>query len=80
MMIPEAGPRPLWVGQQKTDVVEHPCEFNHVGLLVNEPPHQDGDALRLVFRQRRSKRGDGTGFVMLSYFIVGFCEDITSRL
>jgi len=28
--------------QKKTDVVEHPEVFDHVGLLVNEPPGTAG--------------------------------------
>jgi hypothetical protein len=27
---------------KKTDEAEHPKEFNHVGLLVNEPPGSTG--------------------------------------
>jgi hypothetical protein len=29
-------------GQKKADVAEHPEVFNHVGLLVNEPPGKNG--------------------------------------
>jgi hypothetical protein len=28
--------------EQKTDVAEHPKAFDHVGLLVNEPPSRAG--------------------------------------
>jgi hypothetical protein len=32
----------LGTSKQKTDVVEHPKVFDHVGLLVSEPPSTAG--------------------------------------
>ena len=42
--------------QKKTDVAEHPEVFDHVGILVNEPPRQDRVALCLVIRRFLGKR------------------------
>ena len=46
-LVPEF--RPCWLrprarhrAQKKTDVWEHPGVFEHVGLLVNEPPGTAG--------------------------------------
>ncbi len=36
--------------KKETDVVEHPEVFDHVGLLVNEPPGFHRSALHLVIR------------------------------
>jgi hypothetical protein len=44
---PGAAARP----EKKTDVVENPEGFNHVGLLVNKPPGLDRAALYLVIRR-----------------------------
>ena len=33
---------PAFPRNKKADVAEHPKVFNHVGLLVNEPPGQPG--------------------------------------
>ena len=40
---------------EKTDVVEHPEVFDHVGLLVNEPPRPGRVALQLVIRRIQHK-------------------------
>ena len=37
--------------QKKADVTGHPLVLNHVGLLFNGPPPQNGVALHLVIRQ-----------------------------
>jgi len=42
-MMPVANAEPCWLrpprqAQKKPDVSEHPEGFDHVGLLVNEPP------------------------------------------
>src|SRR5690348_606644 len=42
---------------KKADVMEHPQVFDHVGLLVNEPPRHSRVALRLVFRLSSQRRG-----------------------
>jgi len=36
--------------RKKADVAEHPEVFDHVGLLVNEPPGTGRVALHLVIR------------------------------
>ncbi len=35
-------PKPRKAAKKKADVVEHPEVFDHVGLLVNEPPKRTG--------------------------------------
>jgi hypothetical protein len=41
---------------KKADVAEHPEEFRHVGLLVNESPGDGRVTLYLVVRQLGSRR------------------------
>jgi len=41
-LLPAGCRRPRQDKQKKADAVEHPKAFDHVGLLVNEPPGRAG--------------------------------------